>query len=514
MPATTPTMTLDQAHDLGLRLAAGDATPRDAAAAPGVYASSIRQLGGSVFLMARIDGSKRVVEAASGDPAGGLAGAEARAEGRGVAVVADKTPANAAALRRLFPWTAPSPVAARGITVGCGDRLGIATPGHIRAFRPFDATPMLAQQSVRENNFTGRNYRGVLDDATWGVFQEGFDRGWGADGDHLKSGEQIEEVLALGYTFLTLDLTESINDDAAGMDDAALRRAYDEVPGDTRRRLANRYGGKSLSAKGPDGREHAFAATDEQIARIAVVYHRAIDRAVRVFKDHLDGRGMQLEVSIDEVATPTDPVAHFVFASELLEAGVEVASIAPRFCGEFQKGIDYIGDVDAFRREFAVHAAIAAKFGYKASVHSGSDKFAVFPIVGELTGGRFHLKTAGTSWLQAMRAVADGAPSLYRDIHRWVLANHAEALRFYHIRGVAANVPDIAALSDEQLPGLFDIDDWRQVLHISYGLVLQSEGTGFRDALYSFWASEEALHDASVEGHLRRHLESLGAPSA
>ena len=509
-----PSMTLESLKELAAALSSGALTRDMAGSDPAVCPRSFQEQGHSTFLMARVDGEKRVVEVTRREPVGGLEGPVLKCPGGCVAVVAAKSRANGKALRRLFPWTAPSAVGKRDVTVGCGDRLGLATPGHVQAFRPHDATPMLAQQSVRENTFTGRSHADVLDDATWGVFQEGFTRGFGADGDHLKKGEQVEEVLALGYTFLTLDLSEHIDNAAASLDADALSKALANVPAATRRRFENRYGGKSLAARAHDGKEFTFAATDEQLARITLVYHRAIDQAARIYKDHLEGRGMELEVSIDEVDTPTDPVAHFILASELAEAGVEMVSMAPRFCGEFQKGIDYIGSPDEFAREFAVHAAIARKFGHKVSVHSGSDKFAIFPFVGELTGGRFHLKTAGTSWLQAMLAVAQGAPSLYREVHAWAMENHGEALKLYHIKGKRENVPDIKSLSDEQLPSLFGNDDCRQLLHISYGLVLNSKGTGFREALYSFWNDHEARHDECVRSHLKRHLEALGVGSA
>ena len=90
-------------------------------------------------------------------------------------------------------------------------------------------------------------------------------------------------------------------------------------------------------------------------------------------------REIDYEISIDETETVTSPLRTFFVANELTLAGVEVTSLAPRFCGEFQKGIDYIGDVEQFERELREHALIAEHFGYKLSIHSGSDKFKVFP---------------------------------------------------------------------------------------------------------------------------------------
>jgi hypothetical protein len=138
---------------------------------------------------------------------------------------------------------------------------------------------------------------------------------------------------------------------------------------------------------------------------------RPINFSAKVYAEFIvaAGREVDFEISIDETSTPTLPEHHFFVASELIARQVGMKTIAPRFCGEFQKGVDYIGDLKQFEQELRVHAAIADHFGYKLSVHSGSDKFSVFKMVGKATKGRFHLKTAGTSWLEAIKLVAMGA---------------------------------------------------------------------------------------------------------
>ena len=120
-------------------------------------------------------------------------------------------------------------------------------------------------------------------------------------------------------------------------------------------------------------------------------------------------RPFELEVSVDETDQPTSHAEHIYIASELKRLGVNWVSLAPRYVGRFEKGVDYIGDLAAFETDFAGHAAIARQFGpYKLSLHSGSDKFSIYPIAARLTGGLVHLKTAGTSYLEALRTIADG----------------------------------------------------------------------------------------------------------
>src|SRR5699024_7212699 len=131
------------------------------------------------------------------------------------------------------------------------------------------------------------------------------------------------------------------------------------------------------------------------------------------------GKKFNFEISIDETETVTSPQAHFFVANELKSNKVNVFSMAPRFCGEFQKGIDYVGDLHQFENELMEHANIASFFGYKLSIHSGSDKFSVFPIIARHTEGVLHVKTAGTNWLEAIRVIAQQNPDLYRRLHRF-----------------------------------------------------------------------------------------------
>ena len=374
--------------------------------------------------------------------------------------------ANTALLRKLFPFCAPKPVLTSVRSFGVGDRLGIATPGHLRVFEKYDALPILAQQSIRELTLTGRTFGDVLDCATRAVFREDFQKGYGADGDHLKTIKDIDTALAAGMPMITLDLSDVMNA-AAG-----------------------------------------------EFKRTCLIYCKAIDHAVAIYKKHVEGRPVDFEVSIDETMTPTTPVQHYFVANELTRRGVKIATVAPRFCGEFQKGIDYMGDLAQFEREMAVHAAIARKFGYKLSIHSGSDKFSTFPIIGRLTNGNFHVKTAGTNWLEAMRVVAMCDPALYREIHAYALDTaFAEARKYYHVTTDLGKIPALDTLKDDELPGLFDQNDARQLIHITYGLILTVKGEDgafrFRDRLFKLWRAHDEEYAQRLERHIGRHLELL-----
>lgn len=420
--------------------------------------------------------------------------------------VCELTHENALRLREVFPFTAPVPVLREKRTVGVGDRLGIAAPGHIRVFEKYDAFPVLAQQSIRELKLTNRSFEDVLDAASWGVFRAGFRKGFGADGDHLKTREEVRYALDCGYTMITLDCSEQIRNDVTALSEAEVLRQYQPNP-----ELEELYLEKRFTV---GGCEICFEA--DAFRRMTLIYNAAIDFAVEIWQEFFAGsdNAPDFEISIDETATPTTPEQHYYVASELLRSGVKPATVAPRFIGEFQKGIDYIGDLAQFTRDFRVHAAIADRFGYKISVHSGSDKFSVFPIVGRETHGRFHLKTAGTNWLEAMRVIAEREPALYREIHQYALEEaFSEARKYYHVTTDLSRIPALDKLSDAELPALFAQNDARQLIHITYGLILSAkdaEGRDrFRTKLYRAWREYASEYADRLEAHIGRHLALL-----
>lgn len=423
------------------------------------------------------------------------------------AVKAPKTHENACVLRKLFPWSAPTRVLGKERSFGVGDRLGIATPGHIAVFKAYDAYPVLAQQSMRELTLTNRTYEDVLDCATFTVYRDGYEKGFGADGDHLKKAEDVRYALDLGYTMITLDCSDHIRNDVAGMSDAEVNAAYQKDAG-----LEEIYLGKSFDV----GEGITISFDEMALRRIILVYGAAINFATEIYETFFkDGKyNADFEISIDETLTPTTPLEHFFVANELVRRGVHFETMAPRFCGEFQKGIDYIGNLEQFTEEMTVHSQLARHFGYKLSIHSGSDKFSTFPIIGEKTRGIFHVKTAGTNWLEAMRVVAMVDPKLYREVHAYALEAFDEATKYYHVTTDLTKIPPLSEVSDAQLPEYFDWNDARQLIHITYGLILSRKNADgsftFRDKLYRLWQENESTYTAALMRHIGRHLDLLG----
>src|SRR6185503_6266366 len=128
-----------------------------------------------------------------------------------------------------------------------------------------------------------------------------------------------------------------------------------------------------------------------------------------------DGR-CEIEVSLDELPFDTDPADHRYVVTELRKRGIRIHQIAPRFPGAFEKAIDYRGNRKDLERSISAHARVCRELGTTLSIHSGSDKFSAYPLVAKHTHGRFHLKTAGTWYLEALRVTARKDPGLFREI--------------------------------------------------------------------------------------------------
>jgi hypothetical protein len=415
---------------------------------------------------------------------------------------------NARALHARFPFSAPVSLRRRTTTIGCGDRLGLATPGHIRALKGFEAAPVLAQQSVRELTLTRRDFPGVVRDASFLVFQEGYEDGYGADGDHLKNIRDIDSALDAGMPMITLDLTEVMAAEPADWSESRVDAAFQGLDAGLAARVSSEYEGRQFDLPGC-----GVAFTAVEARRCALMYARALDFTAEVDRHLRERRGSQydLEVSIDETTAPTLPAHHLFIAAELQRRGVAVTSMAPRFIGEFQKGIDYIGDLAEFEKQFAVHCAIArARGGYKISIHSGSDKFSVYPAIGRHTGMRLHLKTAGMSWLQAVRVVARANPPLFRKMLARAISCFPDAAKLYHVAADPAAIPSAEGVPDGELEKYLDPRDSRQLLHITYGGLL--DDPGIRTELSATLAAHEELHYSAVQEHMEKHVRLLEVP--
>jgi len=415
---------------------------------------------------------------------------------------------NISLLREIFPHLNPSFCGLRP-SFGTGDRLGIATPAHIQAFKDKNIFPILAQQSVREMARTERNWQKVLDDAIWGCFEAGYEGPFGADADHVKEIKDLKDAVDCGYTMFTLDPSNFIRNDIEKLGKQELNQLYNQIPDS--KKIEGLYLSKSYKIKGQE-----LIFNEKSLKEIILTYSEAINHVVRCYEFLKDYKkcNFDLEISVDETPTVTSTLAHLFVVSEFKRREVNFQNLALHFLGDWQKGIEYKGDVKQFAREFSLHAALSKSIGgYKLSLHTGSDKFSVYPIFARETGGLCHIKTAGTSWLEEAKVIAMKDPALYREIHRFALENFKKDRASYNLTTDLSRIPDLDKISDGELASLFKQNDSRQLIHITYGSILMAkDNVGkyiFKDRIYKILFDYEEDHYRELSNHIRRHLELL-----
>lgn len=415
---------------------------------------------------------------------------------------------SAEALWQLLPHLAPSALASVDRTIGTGDRLGLAGHAHASAFTQRDAAPVLAQQSVRELRQTGRGYGDVLLAATLGALEAGYTGPWGFDGDHLKNMEEVEAALAAGCTMLTIDLSGILDLSATTATGSELERSWNRIPGALKERWENTYIGRTHRLTAGVTVYTDPEATKQTLATFWKAFRFLEDITEAIGKS---GRRVDLEVSVDETGLDTTIVQHFILVNELTRRGVMITSLAPKFVGEFQKGIDYQGELTALEENIAEHARLAEALGkYKLSIHSGSDKLSVFPLVEKVTRGSYHLKTSGTFWLEAVRTVAQVSPELFRSIFGIAWESFEEMQALYHVTSEKEDIVPLRERPTAEYQNYLGEPASRQLLHVAYGSVLKERE--LRRELLELLSRNRSVYLENIRAHTDRHLDALKVP--
>jgi hypothetical protein len=217
-----------------------------------------------------------------------------------------------------------------------------------------------------------------------------------------------------------------------------------------------------------EGVSNSFVITHEILRQTARKYLTAVKKAGKIYRAIVAAKGegnFIAEVSMDETDSAQSPVELLIILAAIADEGIPVQTIAPKFSGRFNKGVDYVGDMAQFEREFALDVAAIAyavkHFGLpdnlKLSVHSGSDKFSIYPAI-HATMKRFntgvHLKTAGTTWLEELIGLAEaGGDGL-------ALAKKIYVEAFAHREELCAPYARVIDIDTAKLPSLDVVRDW------------------------------------------------------
>ena len=340
----------------------------------------------------------------------------------------------------------------------------------------------------------------------------------------------MDRTAEAGFVFFTIDPSDHVDPKADSYPPEALAERF-KVAGDDAAWVPQ-YLGKSV--KLPTGTTVSFDET--ACRRAAVKYGRAIRETVQLAKHIgtvMNGRGKayEIELSVDETPNPTTLAEHYIIADQCRRQGATLISLAPRFIGELEKGVDYKGDpstssgqaVAAFERSVKDHAAVAELLGpYKLSLHSGSDKLSIYAPLARATAGRFHVKTAGTSYLEALRVVARHEPELFRRIVDFSRGRYDTDKATYHVSATLADAPPASEVSDTKVlekhylgvwsdvpRGLGFTEPGRQVLHCTFGSVLTDPT--LKGEVFGVLKAHPGTYAEVLDDHFGRHLEALRA---
>ena len=410
-------------------------------------------------------------------------------------------------IQKIFPHLCPTVCGLR-TSFGTGDRLGVVTPAHINAFQNTGFFPFLCQQSVRELLKRNVSWQKVIEDAVWGVFESGYKGPFGADADHIKEIEDLSNAIDNGFTMFTIDPSDYILEGVSQLGRSRISEIYNSIP--EREEIEKLYLGKKFIIN-----KKILEFDEKSIPIIAVSYFEAIKHVTTCYKflKQAKKNDFDFEVSMDEVDSSITPLAHIFIVKELQRNEVNFQNLALRFAGEWQKAVDYIGDLKEFLEDAKMHAEISKKFGgYKLSLHSGSEKFSVYKIFSEATEGHYHVKTSGTSWLESIRTVAEKDPELFSEIYKYALKKFEYDKKSYSISTKVSSIPNIEALQEEKYGSLLDLPECRQMMHIAFGSILTARENDqyiFNSRIYKTLFNNETLHYKYVSENIGKHLKLL-----
>ena len=364
---------------------------------------------------------------------------------------------------------------------GFGDRLGITTPAHIDSFKSYSIFPFLAQQSIRELERTGRNMEDVIDDASLGCLESGYKGEWGADADHLKSIEEVKKAEKEGFTMFTLDISDFLNPN-------------EDIPGIWKEKEKD-----ILRKTYPFGK-----FTSKIVHELTLTYWKGLEFVKDAYYYLKDSKkSIDIELSIDESGIPTTPYTHIFILENLRKEGVELQSLAPCFPGRFEKGIDYKGNLREFEESFKAHSEIARYFGgYRLSLHSGSDKLSIYRFMKPYLP--YHVKTSGTSWLEAVFTIAEADFPLFKEIFNIAKENYQKDRLSYSVSASLKLCPAIEEIKKD-MEKASQNHHLRQIFHVTYGSILKKLKKDIIDTLLE----NEDIYYKRVSKHLRKHIVSL-----
>lgn len=344
-------------------------------------------------------------------------------------------------------------------TLGCGDRFGYEGEAQLTAYIEarklgINVSPVW-NKSNREHQTVHTEPSAVRAEADSAVAALGWGDSYFVDADHINLSN-VDGFIE-SSDFFTLDVAEEISKAASPGDVDAFVMSMKKHIGKIEL--------PSLKEK--------LSVDEEDVRKIAEHYLYAVQEAGRIFRHIAASKtDVKIEVSMDETDDPQTPVEMLFILAMIAQEKIPVDTIAPKFSGRFNKGVDYVGDVVRFEKEFEQDVAVlrfaAEQFGFKKSlrlsVHSGSDKFAIYPGMNRIIkkhGAGLHVKTAGTSWLEEVIGLAEAGGSgldLAKNIYAGALNRYDE---------LAAPYAAVIDIDPAKLPSIEEVSGWSSEQYVN-----------------------------------------------
>ena len=406
-------------------------------------------------------------------------------------------------------------------SMGLGDRFGQQGAAQLKAItetakKGIDITPVW-NKSNREHIIIGTEPGDVRKEADFVTKSAGFDKSYYVDADHINL-ETVDRFIE-SSDFFTIDVASYIGKKAGDKDIAEFISQ------------AKKYSGELTIP----GIKKPFKVSIPQITQIAEKYLFAAIKAWEIYRRIEKAKGKEkfiTEVSMDEVPAPQTPVELFFILLMLGEENIPLQTIAPKFSGRFNKGVDYVGDPSGFASEFEADLMVidyaVKEFGLpdnlKISIHSGSDKFAIYKHIGSIImkhNKGIHLKTAGTTWLEEIIGLAvSGNKAL-----EFAKEIYYEALD--KIEELTAPYVDVIDITISRLPDKNEVMDWsgdkfagalrhisgnteynpamRQLIHVAY----KAAAVRMDEYLDLLEANEATVAKCVFENLYERHIRRI-----
>ena len=340
-------------------------------------------------------------------------------------------------------------------TFGVGDRFAHGAHAQLTAFIEakklgIDIVPVW-NKSNREHNIIGSEPIQTRQAADTAVAELGWTGEYLLDADHINLSTVDRFVTPCD--FFTLDVADDIGEAASAEDVASFIAKHPEL----------------IGTIVIDGIAEPFEITRADIEKTANQFLKATQKAASIYQHIVAAKGgvdsFVTEVSMDETDSPQTPPELLIILAAIADQGIPIQTIAPKFTGRFNKGVDYVGDLEQFEKEFNDDLAVIAQaikaYGLpttlKLSVHSGSDKFSIYSIIKKAlqrTGAGVHIKTAGTNWLEEIIGLAEsGGDGL-------VLAKMIYAKALEKKTALCEPYATVINIRDSELPSAAEVNHW------------------------------------------------------